>query len=140
MGRTTIVSTRISFIVDERSVMRDGGHQIDWANVADTYKNADGKKEILAGTVMGTLLGSGKMSPRVATTNPAVGVLATTAVEGSPNMPKSGYGLIIGAAVYENLLPDASGSPAVLATAVKNELKANGYAWSFHSYADSRAV
>jgi len=132
---------RPTFLKDPHTVNRTGGRQIDWANVNSSYINAaSGKKVIPAGTVMGTLLGSGKMSPRVVTTNPAVGVLEGDAVEDDLVHSLSGYGLIVGATVYENLMPDATGGPpAVLASAVKTELQANApRGWQFEVYQDVR--
>ena len=120
---------------------RTGGRQIDWANVSSAYLNAaSGRKIIPAGTAMGTLLGSGKMSPRVVTTNPAVGLLEGDAVENELVDSLSGYGLIVGGVVYENLLPDATGGPpAVLASAVKTELQTNcPRGFQFEVYQDTR--
>lgn len=137
MGRTTTTITRAAFVADPESVRRSTGRQIDWANVSTT--NADGKKYIPAGTVVGELLGSGKISPRVVTTNPAIGILETNAVQGELEASLSGYGVIIGAHVYENLLPDATGGPPkTIASAIKTELRAYGGAWTFETYADSR--
>ncbi len=135
-----LVVTRVggpSPIVDPSSIDRTNGVQIDWANVSTT--NADGKKTLPAFTVVGTLLGSGKASPRVATTNPAVGMLATSAVEGDPTAALSGYGLIVGGVINENLLPDATGTPRVLASAVKTELTSAGTGWTWKQYSDGRA-
>lgn len=137
MPRVTTRVTTPGFIVDHESVVRSSGRQIDWANVSTL--NADGKKYLEAGTVVGELLGTGKVSPRVVTTNPAIGILETAAVEGERDAALSGYGVIVGGHLYANLLPDATGTPAVLPTAVVTELNANGYAWSFEQYADSRA-
>jgi hypothetical protein len=123
------------------AAFRTGGRQIDWANTSSAYLDAaSGKKIIPAGTAMGTLLGAGLMSPRVVTTNPAVGLLEGDAVEGSLDDSLSGYGLLVGGVVYENLLPDATGGPpAVLASAVKTELQANcPMGWQFEVYQDTR--
>jgi hypothetical protein len=121
---------------------RTGGRQIDWANVdADDYTDpASGKKIIPSGTAMGTLLGSGKMSPRVVTTNPAVGLLEGDAIEDDLVHSISGYGLMVGGTVYENLLPDATGGPpATLAAGIKTELQANcPRGWQFEVYQDTR--
>jgi hypothetical protein len=137
MPRTSANLSRLPFVADPHSVMRNSGRQIDWANVSAT--NADGKKVVYAGTVVGELLGTGKVSPRVVTTNPAVGIMETTAVEGDTAASLSGYGILIGGHFYENLLPDASGGPPkVLAAAIKTELNSNGYAWSFEQYGDNR--
>lgn len=137
MGYTTTNLSRPPVVADPHSIIRNSGRQIDWANVSAT--NADGKKIVPADTVVGELLGTGKVSPRVVTTNPAVGIMETTAVEGETFAALSGYGVIIGGHIYENLLPDASGGPPkVLPTAIKTELRANGYAWSFEVYGDNR--
>lgn len=107
----------------------------DVATVAGT-----GAKFLPAGTVCGSLLdNTGKMSPRVVTTNPAVAILETNATD-DPLSPdaSSGYGFIVGGVIFENLLPEASGSPKVLASAVKTELASAGMGWVFQQYADTR--
>jgi len=137
-ARTTAVLGRVRPVIDEASVLRSaGGRQIDWANVSDTYKQSDGKKFLPAWTVVGELLGNGKLSPRVVTTNPATGFLETDAKEGDLSAAISGYGYVTGADLYENLLPDSSGGPPrVLASAIKTEL---GTArWRFEQYGDAR--
>jgi hypothetical protein len=139
MTRTTYYPSRAAFIVDLQTITRDmGGRQIDWPNVADSYKNAEGKKVLPAGTRVGELLGAGKISPRVVTTNPAFGILETDAVEGDLVAPLSGYGVIRGGHLYENLLPGATGSPAVIASAEKTELAANSMGFLFSQYGDTR--
>ena len=97
-----------------------------------------GSKILPAGTVVGELLGAGKIGPRIATTNPATGILETTAVEGSDSAALSGFGVVIGGAVFEALLPDATGTPRVLLAAVKTELNANGSGFAFLTYSDAR--
>lgn len=100
-----------------------------------------GKKTLKAGTVVGDLLGGGLVGPRVVSTNPAMGVLETDATENDPAAPLSGYGVIVGGYLYENLLPEASGSPAVLLTAMKTELNTAGASkgFLFTQYGDNRA-
>lgn len=137
---TTNIS-RASFISDPESVsLLGGGRQINWDNVSTT--NADGKKHLPAGTVIGTALNTGanagKVSPRVVTTNPAIGILLTSATQGNPAEALTGYGILVGGVLYENLLPDASGSPATLATAIKTELNNAGVGFMFEQYGDSR--
>lgn len=216
MTITTSQFSRPAFIVDHQSVDRDNGHQIDWANVSEDYRetkggtvtltanaavdattlavvaltfaipagtllwfgeakefarvtasaavgatsltveaiptaveNGDsftvsgsGLKTIVAGTVMGVVSAGSpvvsKMYPRVVTSNPADGLLATTAVEGNKVAAYSGYGLIVGGVVYESLLPDAVGG--ILPSAMKTELAANTKGFLFRAYADSRAT
>lgn len=70
----------------------------------------------------------------------AIGFLETHADEDSPTDAMSGYGVIIGGAIYENLLPDASGTPRRLPTGYKNELQAAGTGFAFYDYEDSRAT
>lgn len=139
MPRTTYNIGAPGFIADHGSIVRDSGRQIDWANVGAGYIDATtGKKVLKAGTVCGELLGAGKISPRVVTTNPAAGILETDAVEGDMTVPASGYGFIRGGALYEALLPEAAGSPRVLAAAVKTELNAAGMGFDFQKWQDVR--
>jgi hypothetical protein len=98
-----------------------------------------GSKVLLAGTAIGELLGSGKISPRVAVTNPATGILKTTAIEDDPSAASSGYGVFIGGGVYEALLPQASGSPRTIAQGIKDELVDAGCTFKFLKYADNTA-
>lgn len=141
MPRTTTVVSRPGFIADYASIVRlPTGRQIDWANVTNT--DAEGRKYLPAGTAVGDLLGSGKLRPRVVTTNPAIGLLETNAYEDDKAAAASGYGVIIGGVVYENLLPDATGGPpATLAAAIKTELQTTGIGtgFAFFTYADNRA-
>lgn len=137
----TIVTRALAnagFVVDPSSVTRNSGRQINWTNVSTT--NADGKKYVPAGTVVGELLGTGKISPRVVTTNPAIGILESEAVENDPVAAITGYGVLTGGVFYENLLPDATGSPRTLAAAIKTELNANGTGVAFEQFGDSRAA
>ena len=139
MNRTNYAGlARAPFILDHGSVSRIGGRQIDWANVSATYLDAaTGKKVLPAGTIVGDTLDATAnrkaVSPRVVTTNPAMGILETTAVEGDPVAAKTGYGIITGGVIYGNLLP--GGMPA---GAVQTELRTNGYAWQFVTYSDVR--
>ena len=214
MTITTHQFSRPAFIVDHQSVDRDNGHQIDWANVPEDYRETkggtvtlaanaaidavalvtdpltfaipagtllqfgldeyatvtvaaavgaealtveplvtaveigdialvtgSGLKTIPAGTVMGIVTAGSpavsKMYPRVATSNPADGLLATTAVEGDKVAALSGHGLIIGGVVYENLLPDSVAG--ALPAAMKSELATNSKGFVYRPYADDRA-
>jgi hypothetical protein len=140
MPRTTKTIGTPGFVVDNESMESNDGRQIDWANVSNTYLDAtSGKKVLPAGTVVGELLGAGKISPRVVTTNPATGILKTTAIQDDPSAALSGYGVYEGGVVYEALLPQASGSPRVLPSAFKTELAANGCTFKFRKYADDTA-
>lgn len=140
MGRTTVNIGRPGFVVDNSSMESNGGRQIDWANVGAGYVDANtGKKVLPAGTVVGELLGSGKISPRVVTTNPATGILKTNAVEDEESAALSGYGVYKGGVVFESLLPDATGTPKTLPSAMKTELASAGCTFKYEAYADDTA-
>jgi len=139
-SRTTTVLGRVRPVVDEKTIDRSaGGHQIDWANVSSAYLQTDGKKFIPAWTCIGLTLGAGKMSPRVVTTNPAEGFIESDAKEGDLSAALSGYGVVFGGYLWENLLPDSSGGPPrVLAAGIKSELVTAGNRFKFFQYTDSR--
>lgn len=219
-GRVTTKRAAASFVVDPHSLTRTSGRQIDWANVADSYRTVvpvqqtvtvgaagaainattvpvaalaqpipsgtvldfggakfarltaraeagatsltvaalptalvsgdaaihiasvgSGVKRLPAGTVVGDgrTGAGGKISPRAATVNTATGILETEAVEGERLAALTGYGVIVGGVLFENLLPDATGNPKTLATAVKTELNAAGTGFSFEPWGDTRA-
>lgn len=100
-----------------------------------------GTRSIPAGTVIAELT-SGKVVPRAIRpgAETATGILETNAVENDRSAALSGYGVIIGGALYENLLPDATGTPAVLPTAYKTELQTAGVGtgFAFFQYGDTR--
>jgi hypothetical protein len=102
--------------------------------------NGSGPKTIPAGTRVGTLLsGDEQIVPRIAGTNPAIGILATDANEDSKTDSRSGYGVIVGGVIYENHLPGATGSPRTIAAGEKTELAAAGTGFSWKQYFDSSA-
>lgn len=215
MTRTTFPQFALpSFIVDQHSIDRDGGHQIDWDAVPDSYRDdsievvlsgvhsagatvlhleggltgalsagqalyfgetgefvlvattaeegasavsvqatpqtledgdtatkiGSGKKTIRAGTAM---VGADTNDPLVPRGTGAAGtadcLLATTAVEDEPHAALSGYGVIVGGVVYENLLPDAAPDTGALATAIKTELNASTKGFVYRVYEDDRA-
>lgn len=139
-SRTTTKLGRVRPVIDEDSVLRTTGRQVDWANVDDSFKQSDGLKFIPAWTAVGTLQGAGKIAPRVDTDNPATGFIETDAKEGSTADALSGYGYVTAADLYENLLPDSSGGPPrVLPAGIKTELAASGPGrWYFEQYGDAR--
>lgn len=98
-----------------------------------------GKRAIKAGTVM-CALSSGKIVPRANRpgSETAIGLLATEALEDSQAASLSGYGVIIGGVVYENLLPEQSGG--TISATYKSELQTAGVGtgFAFLSYGDDR--
>lgn len=133
--------SRPPFVADWDSVTRDTGHTMDWDEVADSYKDSTGKKFVPAGTPMGkTANGIAPARAAGAEDDPtlisAVFLLATHAHEGSELQNRSGYGVIRGGVIYENLLPKNA-----LTSAMKTQLNtagvSTGFAWT--TYGDSTA-
>lgn len=139
MSRTTTNVTRPDFLVEHHNAARDFGHQVDWDAVPTSKENTHGNKEIQGGTVV-SLVG-GNIVPREdvadATANPAQGILVSTANEDSDTDSLSGYGIIRGGVVIEDMI--LTGTVA-LADA-KSELQSNSdYGFNFESYSDDRGA
>lgn len=136
------------FVGDPGSVRRvPGGRQIDWATVPAAYVDATtGNKVIRAGTPMVEIDATGLMVPRgvgAATAGrTAIGLLTSDAHEGlgvGRSEAMSGYGVISGAVVYENLLPELPAGGSVLDATVRTELAdLAGGGIAFELYSDDR--
>lgn len=132
--------TRRPFVADRDSLDRDTGHTVDWDEVAsDGAFGTTGKRVIPAGTIIGET-GAG-IAPRRAsgegiTAITASGILETDAHEDNRTDARSGYGVIRGGVIYQNLLP--GGAPVA---GVKTELAeadaTTGFGWV--DYVDSSA-
>jgi hypothetical protein len=83
--------------------------------------------------------GSYTATGTVVTSRSAIGILETDANETSVVEALSGYSLLVGGVVYDNLLPDAAGSPKAVPAAYKAELAAAGCTFKYATYADSRS-
>lgn len=94
--------------------------------------------QIKPGTVM-CELSDGRIVPRAVRpgSETAKFLLATFANEESPTDAATGYGVIKSASVYENLLPEATGTPKVITSGWKTEMLAHGGYWMFDQYSDS---
>lgn len=138
---TSVLTNAAPFIVDPHSADRNSGRQIDWSAAGILVDAVTGKKYIPGGTVVGELLsGTKKISPRVVTTNPAIGILEHTAYQDDPTAAKSGYPVVVGGVIYENLIAQASGGPPkTLAAAIKTELAAAGAGFVYEIYEDNRS-
>lgn len=139
MSRTITNISRPDFLVEHQNAARDFGHQVDWDAVPTSKENAYGNKEIKAGTVVSLV--SGKIVPREdvadAGANPAVGILVSTANEDSDTDSLSGYGVVTGGVVIEDMLLTGT---VGLSTA-KTELQNNSdYGFNFVQYSDDRAA
>ena len=93
-------------------------------------------RHVKAGTVV-DLNSDGKIVPSSLNTGglTAYGILLTNADEFSETDSASGYGVVVSASVYENLLPDQSGG--TINGTWKTELLARGGWWLFGPYADN---
>lgn len=98
-----------------------------------------GYKMIPAGTRMGDAGTNGRIYPRVETSNPAKMILLTNARENGEYGTRDTYGVIRSGMLYENLLPDAAGTPKVIPPAEKAELATAGCFYTFVQYRDSTA-
>lgn len=132
------------FVVDENSVDRGWGGQIDWDNVPASYADADGVKMIPGGTVMskqadGTLIPRAEVDDAggAGTYAEAYALLVAHATEGERDAAKTGYGVYRGGIFYENMLPDAD-AEGDLSAAFKTELASNGTGFAFEDFSDSR--
>lgn len=112
------------------------------ADDAEASLPGTGAKRIKSGTVM-CRLSAGKGVPRADRpgSETASGFLETDAVEDDRSSALSGYGHIIGGVLYENFLPEATGSPAVISSTYKTELQTAGVGtgFGFLQYADTRS-
>lgn len=78
---------------------------------------------------------TGTITARVA----AQGLLETDATEGANAESLTGYSMLVGGVVFDNLLPDATGTPKVFPAAYKTELTTAGATFKFVTYADNRS-
>lgn len=125
--------SRPSFLVDPTSAERDGGHQIDW-DVAFTGFGTAGSRVIPHGHPMSPSGTAGKIVPSTnAAGNEAsvIGLLEGPAVEDDQSAAKTGYGLVTGGVVYEQLIP------GITAT-IKTNAAGNVRGLLFYTYEDSR--
>jgi hypothetical protein len=106
-------------------------------NATATLEGTD-DYSIPAGTCVAAL-SSGKIVPRaiVPGAETAIGFLETEASQDDRAAALSGHGVIIGGALYENLLPDANGG-ATISSTYKTELQTAGVGtgFAFLAYAD----
>lgn len=123
--------THPGWAVDWHSLDRNSGRQIDWAQSWPT--DANGRKYVASGTPVAQDGTSGKLVPRVVTTFPATGLVEGDAHQDDRSGALSGVGVIIGGAIYGNLLPVLAANLAAIIT----ELKASGTGWYFETYEDS---
>lgn len=138
---TDAAATDTALVVEQLPHALDSGDTAI-AESDDETESGDGGKFIPAGTVVAELA-SGKIVPRASRpgAETASGIIETGANEFSTSDSLSGYGVMKGGHLYENLLPDADKTTGLLPTAYKNELNTGGVGtgFSFEVYADTRA-
>jgi hypothetical protein len=142
---TTRQLSRAQWLVDWANAPRDLGAQIDWASVDPARVDASGKKYVPDGTIMARIVSNGKLIPRrdVAArgnalgTEVAAGILLGQANEGDHSDALTGYGLVLGGLVYNNLLFDFG--HANLAT-WKTELETNALTFVYLTHANTAAA
>lgn len=117
-----------------------------WINDGDVASLGSGLAgyQVKAGTCMDLIEAgdnAGKIVPSALNTGgvTAFCLLATNADSVSDTDAITGYGIIKSASVYENLLPEATGTPKVLNSTWKTELLARGGFWMFEQWADNSA-
>lgn len=119
LGATTIAVEPLDAAIEDN----------DTATVPGT-----GKKKVPAGTPMAEDATNHKIFPRTATAA-ATGLLATDALEDDRSAALTGYGVLVGGVIYQNLLP------VTLDSTMKTELQATGTSTGFYweTYEDDRA-
>jgi hypothetical protein len=125
-----------SLTVEALKVGLDAG---DEATVLGADAEAGLDKFIPAGTVMSEL-STGKVVPRSMRpgSEAAKYIMETNANENSKSDSLSGYGMLLGGVVLENLLPDADPSTGLIPSGYKTELAAAGTGFAYEVYNDSR--
>lgn len=76
--------------------------------------------------------------PRSMGRGDAIGILEASAVQGDPSASLSGYGVLVGGPINENMLPDAVNGE--LDELWKDELRRTGTGFSWHYYQDNRTA
>lgn len=137
--------SRATWLVDWENAPRDLGAQIDWGSVDPARVDGNGRKYVPDGTIMARIAASGKVVPRrdvaleegnALGTETAVGILIGEAGEGDRNDAMTGYGLLLGGVVYNNLLPDF-GQGALVTW--KTELETNGLTFVYLTHTNTAA-
>jgi hypothetical protein len=148
--RTTSTNALPAFICDPQSLEQIQGRQVSWDGVDDSFIDATtGKKRLPAGTIVDEIASTGKIIEHGGTDNSVsppesgstLGILISEANEDAPSEALSGYGVLIGGVVFDNLLPDATGGPpASIGSTLKTALATAGCRFYYEVYVDSRAT
>src|SRR5689334_22145888 len=117
--RSNFNNSLASFIADPASIEQIPGRVVNWDAVDDAFIVAStGKKKLPAGTIVGELADGricedGGSDTTVSPTDSAstLGILLTDANEDALEEALTGYGILVGGVLFDNLLPDSSGDP-----------------------------
>lgn len=107
-----------------------------------TFTIADGSTDFAVGdqfTIEVVTADASKSSmavPRALGRGEAIGILEATAVEGDISASLTGYGVLVGGPINENMLPEQSSGE--INELWKDELQRFGTGFSFHYYVDDR--
>lgn len=128
---TATVAAGHGLLTGQEVVISDGNASIDGRHTITVTSSTEFTFPLPAG-------GSGDGSTTVRL--PATEILVSSATEGELQAAKSGYGTLRGGMLFDNLLPDATGSPKKLPAAVKAELAESNTYFSYVQYEDSRTA
>lgn len=108
-----------------------------------TFTVADGSTDFAAGDLFTIEVSvseaskSGKILPRSTGRGKAIGILEQDAVEDDRSASLTGYGVLAGGVLYENMLPDSVSGE--LPESYKQELAAAGTGFAYQRYQDGRS-
>lgn len=112
------------WIADINSINLHGrGAPIDWTAFTDAKYGTAGKRVVPSGSAV-KLSVAGKIVPADGANGSETLFMFSDAREDVTSDSVSGYGLVTGGNLYEAFLPDASGSPRVLAAGIKATVSA----------------
>lgn len=131
VSRKTHVLTYPGFVADSASITQRNGRQVDWPALPTAWEG-----NIPPGTIVSLTI-EGKIVPRSTTTETAVGILVSSANQDSRVDALSGYGIIVGGVIYENLLRE---NTDINFDTWKTELQAAGTGFVFETYSDNRGA
>ena len=134
------------FVVDNNSLIRTTGANIEWATMQgdakyDEYRDDETNLMVIpAGTLMTLIPGETQMWVPIAedidvSTLNDWGMLESDAYERDMNSAVDNYGILKGAYVYKNLLPDWIAGRAVLVASINGR-----QGFMLDTYIDSRSV
>ena len=133
---TYAMNAEFPFIADPSSISRGNGAVVNFDAWGAGYQNSEGKKVLPAGTICAVDATTKQLEPPAAGGGDAEVVLATVAEEDAEWAALSGYGVIYGGILYDDLMPDNGHTDYA---AMKTALNTAGPGFRFVPYNDSRS-